>query len=102
MRIEAVTICVNYADFLRAVAPFNLPHLDRWVIVTTPEDEETRTACRACSLECVTTNDFQRDGDPFAKSRGIERGLAHIEGRDWILHLDADIALPADFQAVLE
>ena len=102
MRIEAVSVCVNYGDFLRAVAPHNLPQLDRWVIVTTPEGEETRAVCRQCSLECVTTRDFYRDGETFAKSRGIERGLAHVEGADWILHLDADIALPADFRETLK
>jgi hypothetical protein len=100
MRIEAVTVCVNYADFLKQVAPHNLPHLDRWVIVTAPEDVETRALCRACSLECITTRDFARDAE-FAKSRGIERGLAHVEASDWLLHLDADVALPADFREVL-
>jgi hypothetical protein len=100
MRIEAITVCVNYADFLNQVARHNLPHFDRWVVVTKPDDKATRDACRRFSLECITTQDFDRSGD-FAKSRGIERGLAHLEGTDWLLHLDADIALPADFREVL-
>ncbi len=102
MRIEAITVCVDYADFLKAVAPHNLPHFDRWVIVTTPEDEETRSACRALSLECVTTREFYRDGQQFAKSRAIERGLCHLEGSDWLLHIDGDVALPIDFRQVLQ
>jgi len=102
MQPEAVTVCVGYADFLREVAALNRPHFVRWVVVTTPEDEETRAVCRASSIDCVTTRDFARNGADFGKGFGIERGLSHLQGRGWVLHLDADIALPADFQQVVE
>lgn len=101
MNIEAVSVCVGYADFLAAVAPINRPLLDRWMIVTTPDDHETRQLCRQFSLECVLSDDHKRGGD-FCKGRMIERGLAMLEGYEWMLHLDADIALPHDFHQVLE
>lgn len=102
MPVEAVTVCVGYGDFLRAVAPHNIPHLARWVVVTTAADEETRAVCRSCSLDCVVSEDHTRGGDPFAKGRMIERGLAHLGGHDWVLHMDADIALPVDLATVLD
>lgn len=101
MIIEAVTVCVGYSGELAAVAIHNRPHFDRWIVVTRPEDEETRSVCRKFSIECVTTRDFDRK-PPFAKAMGIERGLAHLRADGWICHIDADIALPADFDAVLQ
>lgn len=99
--IEAVTVCVGYGDFLAAVAPHNRPLLDRWVVVTTPADHETREACRSYSIECVTTDEHTRDG-AFSKGRMIDRGYSMLDGSGWLLHLDADIALPADLHQVLD
>ena len=39
-KLEAVTVCVGYADFLGVVAEANRHLFDRWVIVTTPGDNE--------------------------------------------------------------
>ncbi len=100
--IEAVTTCVGYDDFLAAVIPFNRPHLSRWIIVTAPDDHRTLDLCRAQNLECVATRDFYRHGDEFNKGRAIERGLAMLSHREWVLHLDSDIALPGDFTESLQ
>lgn len=101
MRIEAVSVCVGYGDFLAAVAPHNRPLLARWLVVTAPEDEVTRAACRAHSIECVTSAEHARDG-AFSKGRLIDRGLALLEADGWLLHLDADVALPPDLHQVLD
>ena len=45
-RIEAVTVCVDYADYLEETLPFLLPHVDDLVVVTTPEDGRTRQGVR--------------------------------------------------------
>ncbi len=90
MKIEAVTVCVDCGDFLDQVAPHNRRLLDRWIVVTRPRDEETRTVCTRNSIEIVRQDDFDRDG-PFAKDRGINKGLAQLKGDGWLLHLDADI-----------
>ncbi len=94
MKIEAVTVCVGYHDFLREVIPYNLPHLDRWLIVTSDGDLETKEVCRHHNLEFLATEDFYRAGRKFDKARGIDRGLQLLAHDDWVLHLDADIALP--------
>lgn len=102
MRIEAVTVSVGYGDLLAAVAPSNRPHFDRWVVVTAADDEETRAVCRQHSIECLLTEEFHREGgDSFCKARGINKGLDHLRGDGWLLHLDADICLPYDLDACL-
>jgi hypothetical protein len=102
MYLEAVTVCAGYADFLRETLPLNRPHFDRYLVVTSPDDEETLDLCHDHNTEVVTTADFYRGGDDFNKGRAVERGLAMLSHRDWLLHLDADIVLPADFRESLE
>ena len=46
MRIEAITVCVGYADFLAETVKENLPVLDDLVVITSPDDEKTRAVCR--------------------------------------------------------
>lgn len=100
--LEAVTACVNYADFLAETIPANRAHIDRWIIVTSPEDRATLDLCHKHNLEVITTRDFYRAGDKFNKGRAIERGLGMLAHDDWLLHLDADIALPGDFRESLD
>lgn len=100
--IEAVTVCVNYSDFLKVVISYNLPHLNRWIIVTTSKDEETRELCRKYSLQAVICDDIIREGEDFNKSRAIATGIEHLSHKGWILHLDADIILPVRTRIVLD
>jgi hypothetical protein len=100
--IECLTCCVDYADYLAEIEPFVRPVVDRWLIISTPADEETRDFCRRRGLECVLTTDFFRNGADFDKARGIDLGLQHLSHRDWVLHLDADCLLPPHFRESLE
>ncbi len=102
MKIEAVTVCINYADFLNAVAPFNIPLLDRWIIITESTDYPTRHICAKYGLQCLLSNDHTLDGHSFNKGRLIERGLQHLAAGEWRLHLDADIVLPNRFRKILD
>lgn len=93
--LEAVTVCIGYGDFLAQVAPHNMGVLDRWLIVTSPDDTETREVCRRFSLPTLLTEDHVRNDQPFNKGRIIERGLQHLSSNGWRMHLDADIVLPS-------
>src|ERR1700680_5051090 len=88
--LEAVTVCVNYADFLEETIPYNLPQIDLWTIVTTPEDTQTQSLCSRYGLRCLKTDCFYRDVEPprINKSRGINYALAHQSHSGWMLHLD--------------
>ncbi|OWK45741.1 hypothetical protein [Fimbriiglobus ruber] len=98
--IHAVTVCVGYGDFLAAAAPHNAPLFDRWTVVTAADDAETREVCRQHRLHCLVTADHERDG-AFSKGRAVERGLQHLPASGWILHVDADVVLPARTHDIL-
>ena len=78
-RVEAISVCVGYADFLVATLPENLPVLDHMVVITSPEDEETRQVCRKFNVDHVLSEDYKRGG-PFNKARMINRVLDQIGG----------------------
>jgi hypothetical protein len=90
-KLEAVMVCVGYADFLAWTLPYNKAQFDRIIVVTTPDDEETQAICEYWHVECVKTNAFYESGDKFNKGRGINEGLNKLEKDGWVLHLDADI-----------
>jgi hypothetical protein len=94
MKIEAVVVCVDYADYLAETLPHNLPHFDRTLVITAPRDVETQELCRKLSVPFYATNIFFKDGDRFNKARGIDFGLGYLRWNDWVVHLDADVYLP--------
>lgn len=102
MRIEAVTVCVGYGDFLAVTLPINLPLFDHFVIVTTPNDNETREVCRRLGVTCILTEEFYRNDDKFNKARGINKALDQLSHGDWIVHMDADIVLPSGFRHAVQ
>jgi hypothetical protein len=102
MKIEAVIVCVDYADFLAETLPHNLPHFDRVLVITAPKDVETQELCRKLSVPYYATNLFYKDGDKFNKARGIDFGLSYLRWNDWVVHLDADTILPPMARSLLE
>lgn len=93
-RLEAVITCVDYGDFLKYTLPKNMVHFDRIVVVTSPEDNETKGICRKLGISCTETTVHRENGHLFNKGRLINLGLAHLEQKDWIVHMDADILVP--------
>lgn len=102
MKIEAIVVCKDYADFLQYTMPDNLQHLDRLVVVTHPSDKDTQRLCARYGVDCIQTEVFHENGDKFAKGRAIQLGLSHLRHDGWLLHLDADILLPHRFRNMLE
>lgn len=101
MFLEAVSVCVQYSDILSHTAPRIRPLFDRWIIVTTPDDEGTREVCRKHNIDCIFTDTFYEGGDEFNKAKGINLGLERLNKRDWVCHIDADIVLPPDTRQFL-
>lgn len=102
MKIEAVTTCVDYADFLAHSILWNKAQFDRWVVVTSGEDRRTRDLCEHHNIECVVSDAFFAGDRAFAKAAGINAGLARLDRDGWVAHLDADIVLPPRARQLLE
>lgn len=85
---------MNYADFLAETLPHNRVLFDLTVVVTAPEDKETRRVCEFWNVHCLPTDVFETRWGKFAKGRGINAGLAVLKKDDWVLHLDADMLCP--------
>jgi hypothetical protein len=109
MKLEAITICVNYSDYLERIIPYNINYFDKWVIVTTYEDEDTLRICNKHDIWCVRTNAFNDPGETrdnsenkFNKGSAINKGLKHLDKDGWVIHFDADIIIPFDIKKKLK
>ena len=115
MKLYAVTICINYADYLEC-AVRNVRHFDEWVVVTCKRDKRTQELCKKHGMKCVVSKLLKPDGKDFHAVHGkwnvINEGLEMVEkARDaaclpgeasWALVLDADVLLPRHFRERLE
>jgi hypothetical protein len=72
-KMEAVITCVKNADFLAHTLPLNKPHFDRIVIVTAPEDEDTKRICDYWGVKYHATDSFQARWKQFYKGKGSTR-----------------------------
>lgn len=102
MKLEAVTICINYSDFLAHTLPHNKNHFDKMVIVTDTKDHATKKICDYYNVMCVQTDVFYENGSKINKGKGINEGLKHLDGDGWVVHMDADIYLPPMTRSILE
>jgi glycosyltransferase involved in cell wall biosynthesis len=101
MRLTAITICVNYSDFLAWTLPHNKPHFDRWIIVSDTKDQLTHNLCSFYNVELIKTDVFYQD-QGFNKYAGINEALKKVGNDQWVLFLDADIVLPPTTKRVLK
>ena len=105
MKLQAVTICINYADYLECIVA-NRRQFDRWVVVTVPADAATAAVCARFGLEVVFSRTLQADGRDFNaahnKSRALNEGLDALDPEGWVVILDSDVLLPRHFRARME
>ena len=100
--LEAVVVCDRYADFLRNTLPQNKQLFDRMIVITSPEDTETRKLCEFYHVECLPTDLLNSRWGKFCKGAGINVGLSKLSMKGWVLHLDADIWLPPQTRILLQ
>jgi hypothetical protein len=101
MKIEAVTVCMNYADFLAHSVPLNMHHFDRWIIVTEPKDFHTQDVCKYYGLEFITTYEANLHKGEFHKGKCVTLALNELSKTDWLLLIDADTILQPNFRDVM-
>jgi hypothetical protein len=96
-RIEAVSVCVDYGDFLRRTLPSKIRQFDRYVVVTASHDELTQRVAKDCGAQLVVSDACYLHGDALNKARMLNEGLKALDLDDWLCFTDPDIFLPADF-----
>ncbi len=107
MKLYAVTICINYADYLECVIA-NLGHFDRWMVITVPMDGATHELCAKHGIECMDSTTLEEDGSDFNpvdnKARVLNEAMDALfwssektDDETWMVVLDADVLLPRHF-----
>ena len=108
MRIEAVTVCVDYADFLEITLDSILAAVDSLIVVTSPDDKRTAELCRTRYVRCLATSTMfglEAQGKPtrkFSLGAALDTGIRSCKLDDWVLVVDADIVLPARTHQTLD
>ena len=100
-KIEAITISVNYSDYLSQCIS-NKEKLDRWIVITQEDDLDCIKVCEDNDIEYICSKRIYEDGSYFAKGKAINEGLELLDKDGWILHLDSDIKLPSNFRDVVK
>lgn len=102
MYLEAIMICVNYADFLSLTLPYNIKHFDHIVVITSKDDIQTQKICKKNNITCVITNRLYERNDKFNKGKAINDGIKHLHRKEWVLITDADMMMPTNMRQELE
>jgi len=93
--IRGITISVGYAPLLSVTLVRNLRHLTECLVVTTPEDEDTKAVARSIpGVRIFETGAFTRHGARFNKGLAMEEGFEALGRHGWCCIFDADILLP--------
>lgn len=100
--MEAITICVNYGDFLVHTLPHNKKHFNNYIVVTSTTDTFTKKICDFYEVKCLQTDVFFQNDDIFNKGKGINEGLKYLKLDRWTVHVDADIFLFPNFTTILK
>lgn len=97
MRSNAITVCVNYDDYLAHTLPNNRHLFDDYYIITNKICESSlKQIAKAHNAKLVITDKFYENGAAFNKGKAINVALKQISA-GWLCHLDADILLPKNF-----
>jgi hypothetical protein len=96
---NAISVCVNYDDYLMHTLPSNRRFFTNFYIITDTKNEKTlKPLVDQYDIKLVVTNRFYEGGASFNKGKAINVALKKISP-GWVCHLDADIILPENFKA---
>jgi len=97
--LSAVTVSVDYSDYLKHCLEANHKYFDEWVVVTSTDDKQTIDLCKKYdSVTLVTTDCFYEDEAKFNKGCAVNIGLDAISKQGWVLIIDSDIVLCPGFR----
>ncbi len=101
-KIEAITVCVDFADYLEQTLPGIRNAVDSVTVVTTPSDRRTEAVARRLGARVVQTTAMFDDDAKFSLGAAINVGLDRIDRDGWVLLVDADIVLGRGTGALLK
>ena len=101
MKLVAITVSVNYSDFLVHAIRYNKEYFDEWIIVTDTKDIETKKLCEENNLTCLQTDIFYTNGK-FRKFAAINEALQLVDNNSWVVFIDGDILLSKWTRRVLD
>jgi hypothetical protein len=96
--IEAIIVCVEYSDYLDYTLKYNRKYFDNVIIITNYADENAIKIADKYKCSYIRTDAFYENDDVFNKGRAINEAYPYLKHEDWVLNLDADIILPANFR----
>jgi hypothetical protein len=102
MEVRALTVCVNYADFLALSIKRWMSGLTSLTVVTDLNDMATEELCSKHGAQLFRTNAFTRNGGIFNKGAAMEEGRQSFPFEGWILFFDADVIPPRDWKERIE
>jgi hypothetical protein len=100
-KIECITYCYNYSDFLSEVISDNKQHFDNYIIVTAKEDKKTIQLCDLHNIKCLTLDHTKYKEEEF-RGYCLNYALENLKCNDWVINLDADMWLPPRTRSLLE
>lgn len=97
--MRAITVCVDYHDYLAITLPYNIGHFEEVWVVTAPSDPATIELCDRFQrdflpVKVVVTNLFYKDGALFNKWLALEHALDKMDRHGWLCLMDADVLWP--------
>ena len=92
--MRAITVCVDYSDFLGLTLPLNRYHFEQFSVVTSSVDVITQNLARTLGANVIVTDCFYDDGARFNKAKALEHGLDVIGRHGWLCLMDADVIWP--------
>ena len=106
MRLTALTVCVDYAEYLAQGLKRWHIGCERLVVVTSSRDQDTIELCRQHNVITHITDIFYAGGAVFNKGAALAEAAAVKklwQPRDeWLLTFDSDIVPPEDWRKQLE
>jgi hypothetical protein len=104
IKINAITICVNYAKKLDYIAARSHKWFSKWYIVTEETDIETQEVCKKYDNMVVLYYKFKTNIATFNKGGGLRLAQQEVyknHPKEYTLILDADIVLPSNFEELI-
>jgi hypothetical protein len=99
-RVSGMVVSVDFGQFLAVTLSRNISFFDEIIVVTSPDDDVSRSVAQGCGAKVVVSEAFWRDGAEFNKAAGLNDGLQIARG-EYVFCFDADVLLPKSARSAI-